>query len=90
MILQSALLGNEFRTQLAADAFTDFWAGYSSVIEPREGWPEGLVRCLAATNQHVEAKPTKAGEDEQEQEEDLPPSSPPIIASPSDDHEHGK
>ena len=34
--LRSAVLGNESRTQLAVDAFTDFWAGYSNAVEPRE------------------------------------------------------
>ena len=90
VILQSALLGNEFRTLLTADAFTDFWAGYSSIVEPSEGWPEGLVRCLGAAGLCVAAGTTKAGEYKAEQEGDLPPSSPLISACSSDDEEQGK
>ena len=50
-ILGSALLGDQFRTSLAAEAFKEFWTAYSDVVEPREGWPAGLVRCLTCAGQ---------------------------------------
>ncbi|KAK2465757.1 hypothetical protein APHAL10511_002301 [Amanita phalloides] len=45
-ILESALLGGTFRTPLAAEAFKEFWSGFSDVTEPRGGWPAGIPRCL--------------------------------------------
>jgi hypothetical protein len=88
VILQSALLGNEFRTFLAVDAFTDFWAGYSNAIEPQEGWPEDLVRFLGG-GLCVTAKMTKAGRG-RARGGLPPPSSPLISAGSSDDEEQGK
>jgi hypothetical protein len=50
-ILGSALLGDRFRTSLAAEAFMELWTVYSDVVEPRKGWPAGLVKCLTCAGQ---------------------------------------
>ena len=50
-ILGLALRGDRFRTSLAAEAFKEFWTVYSDIVKPREGWPAGLVRCLACAGQ---------------------------------------
>ena len=61
-ILESALRGDQFRTSLAAEVFKEFWTGYSGVKDPREGWPAGLVRCLACAGQSEEASPAPEGD----------------------------
>ncbi|KAF8636188.1 hypothetical protein AX17_003676 [Amanita inopinata Kibby_2008] len=48
-ILESALLGNTFRTSLAAEAFKVFWTQYSSIPEPKKGWSKSITRCLFAS-----------------------------------------
>ncbi|KIL61387.1 hypothetical protein M378DRAFT_82602 [Amanita muscaria Koide BX008] len=81
-ILESALLGNEFRTQLAADAFRAFGAVYLDSLECEE-WPGGLVRCLVASNLRAETAVTVV-------EDELPPSSPTTVVTVSDSDGHGK
>ncbi|KAF8630008.1 hypothetical protein AX15_003157 [Amanita polypyramis BW_CC] len=76
-ILESALSGNEFRTSLAAEAFREFWDGCSEIVEPQEGWPAGLVKCLVCSGQRRETSTTGLKEDVTGQAFVLiPPSSP--------------
>ena len=62
-ILESALVGDGFRTSLAAEAFREFWVGCSEIVEPQKGWPAGLAKCLVYSGQHRETSTAGLEED---------------------------
>ena len=64
---------------MAAEAFKEFWTVYSDVEKPREGWPAGLVRCLACAGQ-----PTDRTEGDS-MNMLLPSSSPTLVDDASDE-----